>query len=113
MKLKTEGTWWVFSDIDPRWNKSGKGYDKNPSVIQNWVEKCKKKYGKPPYDLYCSALLVEMTCNEFKKEADDFSSKNDLIGKQKKKRLESQSKLLDFILNTPIKLGVKPFIKKR
>jgi hypothetical protein len=48
------GTWTVHSDKDKRWNNSGRAYGLvcggGPLEMQDWVEKCKKKYGKPPDD---------------------------------------------------------------
>jgi hypothetical protein len=48
------GTWWVSSKKDPRWNKSGyaEGYvcSGGPKEMQDWIEECKRKYGKPPDD---------------------------------------------------------------
>lgn len=49
-----EGTWWVHSEKDPRWNKSGRGQGfvtlGGPDEMQNWIEACKAKYGEPPDD---------------------------------------------------------------
>jgi len=48
------GTWWVRSKLDPRWNGDGKGLglvtSGGPIEMRNWIEKCKKEYGKPPDD---------------------------------------------------------------
>ena len=48
------GSWSVYSEKDPRWNKSGSGYglvtDGGPSEMQEWIDQCTKKYGDPPDD---------------------------------------------------------------
>ena len=48
------GTWSVHSDLDPRWNKSGRkewlcsaGY---PPEVKAWIKECEAKYGKFPKD---------------------------------------------------------------
>jgi len=49
------GSWWLYSDKDPRWNKEGRGYglvtSGGPSEIQEWIDQCIKEYGKQPDDL--------------------------------------------------------------
>lgn len=49
------GTWSVHSEIDPRWNKSGRGYglvtSGGPIKMQKWIKKCIKKFGEPPSDV--------------------------------------------------------------
>ena len=49
-----KGTWWVHSEKDPRWNKSGSGFGLviggGPREMHDWIEECKKKYGEPPDD---------------------------------------------------------------
>lgn len=49
-----EGTWWVSSKSDPRWDKSGRGcgfaLSGGPSEIQEWIDECKKNFGDPPKD---------------------------------------------------------------
>ena len=48
------GTWYVRSEKDPRWNKSGKGYGSasaQPISMDNWLKKCAKKFGSEPDDL--------------------------------------------------------------
>jgi len=48
------GTWWVQSKEDPRWNKTGRAAGLvcmgGPPEMQEWIDECKKKYGKPPAD---------------------------------------------------------------
>jgi len=48
------GGWYVHSDSDPRWNKSGEGYGLvctgGPDEMQQWIDECTKKYGEPPED---------------------------------------------------------------
>lgn len=48
------GTWTISSKIDPRWNKSGRGYGLvscgGPQEMQDWIAKCKKEFGEPPED---------------------------------------------------------------
>jgi hypothetical protein len=49
-----QGTWWVESKKDPRWNKSGRGVGLvcagGPEEMKQWIEECRKKYGEPPDD---------------------------------------------------------------
>ena len=49
-----EGTWWVRSRSDPRWNCSGRGYGAvtsgGPGEMGEWIDRCKKEYGEPPED---------------------------------------------------------------
>lgn len=55
------GSWSVSSKKDPRWNKSGRGYglvtSGGPSEIQDWIDRCTKKYGNPPDD--CSKSFMK------------------------------------------------------
>ena len=48
------GSWEVHSDIDPRWNKSGRaiGYAMGggPIEMQEWIKQCTENYGLPPDD---------------------------------------------------------------
>jgi hypothetical protein len=48
------GTWWVRSEKDPRWNKTGQGYglvcSGGPGDLHDWVKECREKYGDPPDD---------------------------------------------------------------
>jgi hypothetical protein len=48
------GSWSVHSDIDPRWNKEGRAKGLvcmgGPQELRDWIEECKKKYGKAPDD---------------------------------------------------------------
>lgn len=54
------GTWWVHSETDPRWNKSGKAYglvcSGGPEEMQDWIDECKEKYGEPPEDGECGFM---------------------------------------------------------
>ena len=49
------GSWSVSSKKDPRWNATGRAMGLvccgGPPEIQEWIEACKKKFGKPPDDL--------------------------------------------------------------
>lgn len=49
-----EGSWYVHSESDPRWNKSGRGFglvcEGGPSEMKDWIEHCKKEFGKVPDD---------------------------------------------------------------
>jgi len=52
--MMREGTWWIASEKDPRWNKSGKGYVgcfSRPQEAVEAVEELKALYGPPPDDL--------------------------------------------------------------
>jgi hypothetical protein len=48
------GTWWVYSELDPRWNLSGRSSglvcEGGPSELQDWIKLCRKNYGEPPED---------------------------------------------------------------
>ena len=48
------GSWSIHSNLDPRWNKSGRAKGLcvlgGPQEMRDWIEGCKKKYGKPPED---------------------------------------------------------------
>lgn len=55
---KVQGTWWIHSKIDPRWNGTGQGecemfypveFDCPEAVA--WIEECKEKFGEKPEDL--------------------------------------------------------------
>lgn len=50
-----QGTWWVISKIDPRWNASGRGYGLvcagGPGETNDHLEYCRKRYGQEPDDL--------------------------------------------------------------
>lgn len=50
----SEGTWWVYSKKDPRWNREGRGDGfvtlGGPEDMQTWIRKCKEKFGDPPDD---------------------------------------------------------------
>ena len=46
--------WSVRSKKDPRWNKSGSCLGlilMRPHEVNDWIKKCRKKYGKQPKDL--------------------------------------------------------------
>lgn len=49
-----EGSWWMSSESDKRWNASGTGYvgrfNMNPECKQK-LEDLKKEFGDPPDDL--------------------------------------------------------------
>jgi hypothetical protein len=48
------GTWWLKSKIDSRWNASGDGWCGGfcmPSECEKELEKLKQLYGEPPADL--------------------------------------------------------------
>jgi len=55
MFVPKEGSWYIHSDIDPRWNASGRCYllfsVGMPSEVQTKLEELKKLYGEPPVDL--------------------------------------------------------------
>lgn len=48
------GTWWVSSKIDPRWDKTGRGYGLvstgGPDDMMTWIAHCEKEFGNPPED---------------------------------------------------------------
>lgn len=50
------GNWWVYSDKDPRWNKSGRAnlagvvIAGGPEVMKSWIAECRQKFGEPPDD---------------------------------------------------------------
>jgi hypothetical protein len=49
-----QGTWWLRSEKDPRWNLEGRGlvglFGK-PAAAEEKIEELKKLYGEPPDDL--------------------------------------------------------------
>jgi hypothetical protein len=49
------GSWWLHSDINPRWNTNGRsdctGGFEMPPECKTKFEKLKKVLGKPPKDL--------------------------------------------------------------
>jgi hypothetical protein len=52
---KQPGSWHVHSDIDPRWNKSGRAEDivvtqGGCKAMRDWIAKCRRRYGTPPKD---------------------------------------------------------------
>jgi hypothetical protein len=53
--FKYPGTWWVYSEKDPRWNRLGHVdslvMGSRPKEAQEAIEALKKKYGKVPPDL--------------------------------------------------------------
>ncbi len=49
-----DGSWWINSKSDPRWNASGSGkvgLFGMPEEAEKEIKRLKKKYGKPPEDL--------------------------------------------------------------
>jgi hypothetical protein len=56
--FKYPGTWWVYSEKDPRWNKTGHvahlSMGTTPRQAQDAIDELKKKYGKIPSDLTIS-----------------------------------------------------------
>lgn len=49
-----EGSWWIRSKIDPRWNAEGKGIVGGftiPRECQQKIDQLKEKFGDPPKDL--------------------------------------------------------------
>ena len=54
------GDWWVRSDKDPRWNKSGRAIGTvcggGPDEMREWIEECKSKYGSVPDDATCGFM---------------------------------------------------------
>jgi hypothetical protein len=55
MKLVWMGTWTVHSDLDPRWNKVGRGEGAitsgGPEGIKDWIKQAGELYGEKPKDL--------------------------------------------------------------
>ena len=50
------GSYWVHSDIDPRWNKSFRTdnlvfSNGIPEAGKQWIENCKEQFGNKPSDL--------------------------------------------------------------
>ena len=48
------GSWWVKSQSDPRWNKTGRGKVGSfmiPSGAEARINKCEKEFGVKPEDL--------------------------------------------------------------
>ncbi|MBR9682620.1 MAG: hypothetical protein GOV02_03005 [Candidatus Aenigmarchaeota archaeon] len=53
MSMK-EGSWWLESKLDPRWNCHGKGIVGGfalPKAAESKIETMKMQYGKQPDDL--------------------------------------------------------------
>jgi hypothetical protein len=52
-----EGTWWLKSKNDPRWNKTSRGFglvtESGPGELGSWLKECRKKFGRPPDDCEC------------------------------------------------------------
>ncbi len=48
------GNWYVRSKSDPRWDNLGRaeGFccDGGPKEMKDWIDECKRNYGKPPDD---------------------------------------------------------------
>lgn len=54
IKLLRDGSWWVRSVQDPRWNGNGSGQVGAytvPSEAQTHIDRCKETLGEPPADL--------------------------------------------------------------
>lgn len=55
IKFLTDGSWWVSSESDPRWN--GGGHSSDVGMFQaggdstSWIAKCEGLYGDRPDDL--------------------------------------------------------------
>ena len=52
-KLTSEGTWYIRSESDERWNVSGRAHVGGfmmPPEIEQKLEELKEKYGNPPSD---------------------------------------------------------------
>jgi hypothetical protein len=49
-----EGSWWVISESDPRWNCDGRGFVGGfmvPEEAEKAIKEMEEKYGKRPDDL--------------------------------------------------------------
>lgn len=49
-----EGSWWIYSKKDSKWNRSGRGFVgglMKPDEVDKVVEELKKELGEPPDDL--------------------------------------------------------------
>ncbi len=54
MRLIVEGSWWIRSETDPRWNCNGKGEVGGfvmPRECEKKIEELKLTLGEPPEDL--------------------------------------------------------------
>jgi len=53
-----EGSWWLRSDTDPRWNSNGRGYVGGFQCAEasQEIERLKELYGDPPKDLEMGAM---------------------------------------------------------
>lgn len=54
MKLLTEGSWWLHSEKDPRWNCSGRdsvGGFVMPAECAKKIKELEEKFGAQPKDL--------------------------------------------------------------
>ncbi len=50
----TEGSWWLGSNKDPRWNFNGRGFVGGlimPSECEDKIKELEGKFGKKPEDL--------------------------------------------------------------
>lgn len=57
--MPKEGTWWLESKNDPRWNITGRGIVglfSRPAEADAWVQQCCIRYGNPPEDLTFGAM---------------------------------------------------------
>ena len=62
MKILVEGSWWMHSEKDPRWNATGRGFVGGMAM----PEECRKKlgelqaeFGEPPDDVEWGYLKDE------------------------------------------------------
>ena len=54
IKIVTNGSWWLHSKSDPRWNYNGTGQVGGfvmPLECKEKIEELKKEFGDPPEDL--------------------------------------------------------------
>lgn len=52
--MMKQGTWWIVSTTDSRWNVSGRGFVGmwgKPREVEEAIEEKKKELGNPPSDL--------------------------------------------------------------
>ena len=57
-KLAREGSWWLRSEKDPRWNSGGRGMVGGfmcPEADRE-IQRLKELYGEPPDDLEMGAM---------------------------------------------------------
>ena len=51
-----QGSWWIKSESDPRWNREGRGFisgilGPTEFSIEEMIKEMKKEYGEAPEDL--------------------------------------------------------------